>query len=202
VVTLTARCSVGSTVYLTLPRVSGEARIGADSEWKQLAAPRRPGINTSSAMLRLGPTPASGVAVAEIKILDSPGPIPLTGALGCLDSAKLKAAVAALRESGATEVKAGGHSIEATLKPGSTGLAVVAVPRIDGWRCSVDGGKAQEPTEFGGLLAVQLPESAQKVSCSYRPPGLGLGLAAGGGAVVITLALVLVPLLRRRRKTA
>lgn len=199
VVTLTARCPVGSTVFLNLPRVSGEARIGADSEWQKLSAPRRPGINTSSAMLQLGPTPASGVAVAEIKILDSPGPLPLTGALGCLDPAKLKAAVANLRSSGATDVKTGGHSIDATLPPGSTGLAVVAVPRLPGWRCSIDGGKTQEPTELGGLLAVQLPGPTQKVSCSYRPPGLDLGLAAGGGAVLITLGFALVSLIRRRR---
>ncbi len=198
-VTLTARCAVGSTVFLSLPRVSGEARMGADSNWQKLAAPRRPGINTSSAMLQLGPTPASGVAVAEIKIFDSPGPLPVTGALGCLDAAKLKAAVDALRTSGATDVKTGGHSIDATLPPGSTGLAVVAAPRLPGWRCSVDGGEAQEPADFGGLLAVQLPESAQKISCSYRPPGLVLGLAAGGGAVLITLALAVIPLLRRRR---
>ncbi|WBQ04519.1 YfhO family protein [Kribbella sp. CA-293567] len=198
VVTLTARCPVGSTIYLTLPRISGEAR-GPDGEWQRLAAPRRPGINTSSAMVELGPTPASGVAVAEIRIITSAGPIPLTGAMGCLDEAKLKAAVAALRTAGATAVKTGGHSIEATLKPGSTGLAVVAVPRVDGWRCSVDDGKAQEPNEFGGLLAVELPGPSQKVSCSFRPPGLELGLAAGASALLITLGLFL---LGRRRRSA
>jgi uncharacterized membrane protein YfhO len=199
VVSLTARCAVGSPVYLTLPRVSGEARLGPDGDRKQLAAPRRPGINTSSAMLGLGPTPASAVAVVELKIIDSGGPIPLTGALGCLDPAKLKTAVEGLRASGPTEVKAGGHSIEATLKPGSTGLAVVSVPRIDGWRCAVDGGAPKEPTNLGGLLAVELPGPSQKVSCSFRPPGLDLGLAAGGAAVLITLGLAL---LRRRRRTA
>jgi uncharacterized membrane protein YfhO len=201
VVGLLTRCPVGSTVYLTLPRVSGSARIGTDSEWKELSAPRRPGINTSSAMLELGPTPASGVVAVQLKILASPGPLPLTGALGCLDQAKLKNAVAELRASGATEVKTGGHSIEATLKPGSTGLAVVSVGRLPGWRCAVDGGELQEPTEFGGLLAVKLAGPSQKVSCSYRPPGLDLGLAAGGGAALITLALLLVPVVRRRRSS-
>ncbi|NEA31779.1 YfhO family protein [Streptomyces sp. SID13031] len=202
VVTMTARCAPGSTVYLNLPRASGEARVGQDAEWQPLTASRRPGITTSSGLLKIGQTPASGVAVAEIKILAATGRLPVTGAMGCLDSEKLTKAVAALREAGATEVKTGGHSIDATLKPGSTGLAVVSVPRIEGWSCSVDGGKKQEPTELGGLLAVQLPGPSQKISCSFQPPGLGIGLAAGGGAFLITLGLALISLRRRRKASA
>lgn len=201
-VTLTASCPVGSTVYLSLPRTGGQARIGADSEWRNLIATKRPGSNTSSAVLEVGKTPANGVAVIELKILVSPYPLPVTGAIGCLDSAKLAKAVAANRAAGATDVKAGGHSIDATLKPGSTGLAVVAVPRTEGWRCSVDGGKAQDASEFGGLVAVQLPGPSQKIHCGFRPPGLDLGLAAAGGSILITGGLALVSLLRRRRKTA
>ena len=199
VVSLTAQCAVGSTVHLILPRVTGKARLGADGEWKEFSAPRRPGITTSSAMLELGQTPASGVVSVQLEIVASSGRLPMTGAVGCLDQAKLTAAIAERRASGATDVKTGGHSIEATLKPGSTGLAVVSVPRVPGWRCSVDGGKKQEPAEFGGLLAVKLPGPSQKVSCGYRPPGLEVGLAAGGSAALITLALLLIPVLRRRR---
>lgn len=199
VVSLTATCPVGSIVYLTLPRVSGMARLGGtESDWQEFSAPRRPGITTSSPMIELGQTPASGVAVAEIKILDASGRFPPGGALGCLDQTKLTAAIADLRASGPTKVSVGGHSIAATLRPGSTGLAVVSVPRVDGWRCSVDGGKAQEPTDLGGLLAVQLPGPSQELSCSYRPPGLGVGLAAGAGGVVITLTLALFSWRRRR----
>ncbi|WP_433023193.1 YfhO family protein [Kribbella sp. CA-294648] len=200
VVSLTAQCPVGSTVHLILPRVTGKARLGQDGEWKEFSAPRRPGITTSSAMLELGSTPASGVVAIELEIVASSGRLPMTGAVGCLDQAKLQAAIAERRASGATEVKTGGHSIVATLKPGSTGLAVVSVPRVPGWRCAVDGGKAQEPTEFGGLLAVKLAGPSNRVSCGYRPPGLEVGLAAGAGAALITLALLLIPVLRRRRR--
>ncbi|MEU4395016.1 YfhO family protein [Kribbella sp. NPDC023855] len=200
VVSLTAQCPVGSSVHLILPRVTGRARLGQYGEWKEFSAPRRPGITTSSAMLELGSTPGSGVVAIELEIVASSGRLPMTGAIGCLDQAKLRAAIAERRASGATKVKTGGHSIVATLKPDSTGLAVVSVPRVPGWRCSVDGGKAQEPTEFGGLLAVKLPGPSKRLSCGYRPPGLEVGLAAGAGAALITLALLLIPVLRRRRR--
>jgi uncharacterized protein (TIGR03382 family) len=196
-----AQCPRGSTVYLHLPRVFGHARIG-DGDWADLTAARRPGKTTSSPMVRLGRVPPSGLVAADLRVIRSSGGLPKEGAVGCLDTAKLKNAVAALRAGGATDVQAGGHSIEATLKPGSTGLAVVAAPWLTGWRCSTDGGKLQEPTDFGGLLAVQLPGATQRIKCSYRPPGLNLGLAAAGGAILVTVLLALASLLRRRRKPA
>ncbi len=196
-VKLVGKCTPGTTVYLHQPRVSGEARLTDGTQWRALTATRRPGINTSSAMVRLGTVPASGVVSAEIKFTGSASGITATGAIGCLDEQRLGKAVRNLRLSGATDVQAGGHSISATLRPGSTGYAVVAVPKLPGWECSVDGGKAQTPRDHGGLVAVQLPDSADRIDCAYTPPGLRRGLALAAAAAVITLGLVLFGRLRR-----
>jgi uncharacterized membrane protein YfhO len=200
-VKLVGKCTPGTTAYLHQPRVSGEARLTDGTQWRALTATRRPGINTSSAMVRLGTVPASGVVSAEIRFTGSASGITNTGAIGCLDEQRLAKAVRDLRLSGATDVEAGGHSISATLRPGSTGYAVVAVPKLSGWQCSVDGGKAQTPRDYGGLIAVQLPDSADRIDCTYTPPGLRRGLALAGAAALITLGIVLIGALRRRARS-
>ncbi|WP_433165798.1 YfhO family protein [Kribbella sp. CA-247076] len=198
-VKLVGRCTPGTTAYLHQPRVSGEAKLTDGIQWRELGATRRPGINTSSGMVPLGTVPASGVVSAEIRFGDSTSGITATGALGCLDEQKLARAVRQLRLGGATDVGAGGHSISATLRPGSRGYAVVAVPKLPGWTCSVNGGEAQVPRDFGGLIAVQLPESAERIHCSYTPPGLRRGLALAAAAVALALGIALFGRLRRGR---
>ncbi len=197
-VKLVAPCAAGTTAFLNLPRVSGRARL-ADGGWHELSATRRPGVNTNSAMVKLGAVPASGVVVIEINFSDAPQGIPPTGAVGCLDQQALAKEIRRLRASGATDVEAGGHSISATLPPGSKGYAVVSVPRVSGWQCSAGGGKAQTPRDFGGLVAVPLTGSADRIDCTYIPPGLRRGLAIGAAAAVITLGIVLIGSWRRRR---
>ncbi|MEU4603722.1 YfhO family protein [Kribbella sp. NPDC023972] len=198
-VKLVGRCTPGTTAYLHQPRVSGQARLTDSVQWHALTASRRPGINTNSAMVRLGTVPASGVVSAEIRFTGSTSGITSTGALGCLDEQRLARAVRMLRSSGATDVEAGGHSISATLPPGSQGYAVIAVPKLPGWKCSAGDGEAQTPRNYGGLIAVQLTGNADRVDCTYTPPGLRRGLALAGVAAVITLGLVLIGRLRRSR---
>jgi uncharacterized membrane protein YfhO len=198
-VKLVGKCTPGTTAYLHLPRVAGEARLTDGDEWRALGASRRPGINTNSKMVLLGTVPASGVVSAEIRFTANPSGITNTGAIGCLDKQALTKAVRDLRLSGATDVEAGGHSISATLRPGSTGYAVVGVPKLPGWTCSVDDGKAQTPRDYGGLMAVQLTGNADRIDCSYTPPGLRRGLALAGVAAVLTLGMVLFGRLRRAR---
>ena len=150
-------------------------------------------------MVELGKTPASGEVLIDLRVVAAVrGAITPRGALGCLDTTKLATAVSGLRATGATHVEAGGRSISATLKPGSTGVAVIAAPALPGWLCARDGGKPEKPTSFGGLLSVSLPGPTERVSCEYLPPGLRIGLAAGGGALLITLALVLAARPRKR----
>ncbi|WP_432887604.1 YfhO family protein [Kribbella sp. CA-245084] len=200
-VKLVAACTPGTSAYLFMPRVGGRARL-ADGQWHELSATRRPGINTSSAMVALGSVPKTGVVLIELNFGDDPQGIPPSNAIGCLNHQELAKAIRRLRESGATDVEAGGHSLHATLRPGSTGYAVVAVPKIDGWMCSVGGGKAAVPRDYGGLIAVPLTGSADRIDCTFVPPGLRRGLAIGGAAAVLTLGIVLLGALRRRRRVA
>jgi uncharacterized membrane protein YfhO len=79
---------------------------------------------------------------------------------------------------------------------------VLSVPRVDGWRCRVDGGKPATPRDFGGLMAVPLPTAAGRVDCSYVPPGLRRGLAVGAAGAVAPLGIVLIGAVRRRRVTS
>ena len=81
-----------------------------------------------------------------------------------------------------------------------TGYAVVAVPKLPGWQCSVGDGKAQTPRNYGGLIAVQLTGSADRIDCSYTPPGLRRGLALAAVAAFVTLGIVLFGRLRRARQ--
>ncbi|MFF0338113.1 YfhO family protein [Kribbella sp. NPDC004875] len=198
-VKLVARCMPGSSAYLFMPRVGGRARL-AGGQWHELSSTRRPGINTSSAMIGLGAVPKSGVVLIEVNFGDAPQGIPPRNAIGCLDDQALAKAVRRLRAGGATDVQASGHAIHATLRPGSTGWAVVAVPKISGWTCSVDGGKAAVPRNFGGLIAVPVTGTAKRVDCTFVPPGLRRGLAIGAAAAAITLGLVLIGAARRRRQ--
>jgi len=199
-VKLVTRCTPGSSAYLYLPRVVGQARLSG-GKWHELSSSRRPGINTSSAMVGLGVVPKGGVVLIEINFGDAPQGIPPRGAVGCLDQQALSKAIRRLRSSGATDVQATGHSIRATLRPGSTGYAVVAVPKVSGWMCSAGDEKAKTPRNYGGLIAVPLTGTADRIECSYVPPGLRRGLAIGAAAAAITLGIVLFGALRRRRAT-
>ncbi|WP_350278869.1 YfhO family protein [Kribbella sp. HUAS MG21] len=199
-VKLVAACKPGTSAFLYMPRVGGRARLG-DGPWYELSSTRRPGINTSSPMIGLGTVPATGIVLIEVRFGAAPQGIPARHAIGCLDHQALSTAVRRLRASGATDVEAGGHSISATLPAGSKGYAVVAVPKISGWTCSVGGGKAVVPRDYGGLMAVPLTGTADRVDCTFVPPGLLRGLAIGAAAAVVTLGIVGIGAIRRRRTT-
>jgi uncharacterized membrane protein YfhO len=200
-VKLVSRCTPGTSAYLHMPRVEGRARLEG-GQWRELGATRRPGINTSSEMVGLGQIPASGVVRMEVNFGEDPQGIPPHGAIGCLRTDLLAKAVRRLREGGATEVKTGGHSIHATLRPDSKGYAVVAAPKLPGWQCRINEGKLQTPRDYGGLMAVPLPANASTVDCSYTPPGFRRGLALAGAAAILTLGTVLLGAAWRRRKAA
>ncbi|MYV72124.1 hypothetical protein GT043_40680, partial [Streptomyces sp. SID2131] len=71
-------------------------------------------------------------------------------------------------------VRATGHTVTAALPPGSTGVAVLAVPRTSGWRCAAGDAGPRPARAYGGLVAVPLDGRADTVHCSFRPPGLRL----------------------------
>ncbi|GAA1144231.1 YfhO family protein [Kribbella jejuensis] len=197
-VKLVARCAPTSMAYLYMPRVGGRARL-TGGDWHELSSTRRPGINTSSAMVELGTVPSTGVVQIEVNFGEDPQGIPAHNAIGCLSPVALEKAVTGLIATGATDVKVGGHSIHATLPADSKGWAIVAVPKIDGWTCKA-GGKSQVPSDFGGLMAVPLTGTTNHVDCTFIPPGLRRGLAIAAAAAVLTLGIATVGAVRRRRQ--
>ena len=181
-VSFTGTCAPRSEIYFYAPWYTGWlAGNGTSAERLDAVQPL-----TRNPLVSLGTTPANGKVAFAVKAKitqELPDPV-----LGCLDRAKLTAAIARLRATGATHVVAGGHTIAATLPAGSTGMAVLAVPAIKGWTCSA-GGSARAPVSFYGFIGVPLDGTATRVRCSFEPPGLRPGLAASGVALVILLGV-------------
>ncbi|MFF9487400.1 YfhO family protein [Streptomyces sp. NPDC014676] len=196
--TITARCPAGSEVYLWAPHFSGTARLtGADGSTGRFRSD--PGTKIA-AMEPLGTVPASG----HLRIELSPnrtGVVP-DGAVGCLDRARLRTAADRLRSTGATEVSVSDGTVRAELPAGSTGTAVLAAPRIAGWRCAAGDAPAVPAKEYYGLIAVPLDGSATSVTCTFHPPGLRLGGAVGGASLLALILLGTLTAVRRRRTTA
>lgn len=139
----------------------------------------------------LGRVPASGRVDVTVKTRTE-GATAGEHPLGCLDRAALDQTIAQLKATGATRVKAGGHTIEATLPQGATGTAVFAMTDVPGWQCSAP------VRDFHGLVSLPLSPGTDKVSCTFTPKGFTPGLAAATLAL-LALASVTVTGLRRRR---
>ncbi|WP_432116384.1 YfhO family protein [Streptomyces sp. S1] len=179
-------CRVGTEVFLWAPDATGPARLGGREVRLLGGRPKR-----QAAMVSLGFQRTPGLRPSL------PGPLPDSGALGCLDHDRLRTAVTALRARAATSVEVTPSGVRAFLPPGG-GTAVVAAPRLAGWHC-----EGAEPTAYGGLLAVPLGNGRTELACSFRPPGLRAGLAAGAVAGLVLLLRVRPgSFLRRRRAPA
>lgn len=194
--TVAAQCPAGSEVYLWAPHFSGTARL--------TGTPARPltGRFTSdatkiAAMQRLGTAPPSGRVRIELSPTRT-GTVP-DGAVGCLDTARLHTAVQRLKATGAGEVSVSDGAVRARLPAGSKGTAVLAVPRIAGWRCAAGGAPAAPAQTYHGLIAVPLDGSATSVTCTFHPPGLRLGAAVGGVSLLTLVLLGTVTAVRGRR---
>ncbi|MEV6397554.1 YfhO family protein [Streptomyces sp. NPDC051907] len=181
-------CPVGSEAFLWAPDFTGQARLG-DAPWVTLRGgqPKR-----RAALTSLGTVESPGATVAYRAKSGGQGRPRAT--LGCLDPAKLAAAVDRLKQTGAVSVEVGEAGVRAELPPGATGTAVLAAPRIAGWSC--DG----EPAgSYLGLVAVELDGTRTTVDCSFRPPGLKAGAAVGTAGLLALAGVGLLPLVRRRR---
>ncbi|WP_416969234.1 YfhO family protein [Streptomyces sp. 4F14] len=195
--TLTARCPAGSEAYLYAPRYAGTARLeGSDLTGRSRSDLRK----KIAAMARLGRVPASGevrVTLAPKKASRMPG----EGSVGCLDTGRLRAAADHLKATGATKVTVDDGTIRAELPQGSKGIAVVAAPRIAGWRCAVGDAPAVPAQDFHGLVAAPLDPSSSTLTCTFHTPGLRLGLGVGALALAGTLLLGAWSAAGRRRRT-
>lgn len=192
--TITASCPADSEVYLWAPHFAGTAQL-ADGPTGRF---RSDALGTKiAAMQRLGPAPASGKLTIELTP-NRPGRVP-QGGVGCLDTGRLHTAVARLSATGASRVSVSGASIRAELPAGSKGIAVVAAPRIAGWRCATGSASAVPAGEFHGLIAVPLDGTATSLTCTFHPPGLRLGATVGGASLLTLILLGAVTAVRRRR---
>ncbi|WP_461083097.1 YfhO family protein [Streptomyces deserti] len=195
---ITARCPAGSEVYLWAPHFSGTARLaGAASRGPTGRFRSDPGTKIA-AMQRLGGVPASGRVRIELSP-DRTSRVAAEGAVGCLDTARLRAAAGRLTSTGATEVTVSDGTLRAQLPPGSTGTAVVAAPRIAGWRCAMGDGAAVRAGEHYGLIAVPLDGSSTSLTCTFHPPGLRLGTAVGAASLLALIVLGVLGAVRGRR---
>ncbi|MFD0367916.1 YfhO family protein [Streptomyces sp. NPDC127114] len=168
-------CRVGTEVFFWSPDVTGTARLGDRT------------VRLRGQLLKWR---ASLVSLGIQKVPGLRAEVPPKGELACLDHARLRAAVSALRATAPTAVDVTDTGFRATLRPGTAGTVVLSAPRIPGWRC--DGRTADS---YGGLVAVPVTPDRREVTCAFRPPGLRLGLAT---AVASLLALTGWVLLARR----
>lgn len=198
-VTFAASCRPGSEVYLWSPIFVGEVLVEGTG-WKPVLQPtaKRPGIYTGAQMRRIGTAGPDGVADLAVRV-QGPTRLPAS-ALGCLDRARLTAAVDRLRNSAPAAVDVGGHSVDVQLDPGTAGAVVIGVVRVPGWQCAVDDRPARTPSVRGGLIAVGVDREARKVSCAYTPPGARAGLALGAAALLGLAGVAGLLMLQRRRR--
>ncbi|MFC4036452.1 YfhO family protein [Streptomyces polygonati] len=193
--TFTASCPPGDLGYLYTPWFAGA--ISANGATYQRGGVFR---KTDNGILPVGRVPAGGaitLALSGPRTQDIP-----RFPVGCLSKAALSRAVAGLKATAPDKVTAGGHTIGATFRRVTTGTAVLAVPAVNGWRCSVDGRAAEAPGTLGGLMAVGLGDGGSRVACSFRTPGLRAGLLAGGAALAVLLAVAVGGLVRARQTRA
>ncbi len=200
---LLTTCTPGSEVWFAAPNFIGEVLVDGRG-WVTNLNPKAksPGVYSGAPMLRVGSAGADGAVAVTVR-LAARTKLP-TSPIGCLHRDQLTAAVERLGTSKAAAVSVGGHSVDIRLTPGAAGAVVIGVIRIEGWRCSVDGGTARTPSSRAGLVAVPVPAGANEVSCSYRPAGARMGLAVGAAALLglVLVALALVLLRRRSARSA
>ncbi|MGA5196499.1 YfhO family protein [Streptomyces exfoliatus] len=189
--TLTARCPAGSQVWFWAPEYKGAAALLG--EWSVDFDGRPPAVRAP--MRALGAVPASG----EVRVELTPEAKPRLPRrpVGCLLQDRLDSAVRQLTATGATRVHTTGHTVTAELPPGSKGFAVLAVPRVSGWRCAAGTAEPRPARAYEGLIAVPLDGRANTVTCSFQPPGLRLGGVVGLAAL---LALAATGVLHRRSR--
>ncbi|WP_406203355.1 YfhO family protein [Kitasatospora sp. NBC_01560] len=146
---------------------------------------------------RLGVVPADGV-VRVVLHADTVTQVPARP-VGCLRPGALEAAVARLTATGAARVTVDGHVLTARLRTGGTGTALVSVPATAGWTCATGGGPAAAPRSVLGMIGVPLGGlGTDRITCSFRPPGLTEGLTLALASAAVTALTTVFGRLRHR----
>ncbi|MBP0449755.1 YfhO family protein [Kitasatospora sp. RG8] len=187
----TALCTPGATAYFHGVWFNGTVS-GLGTTY------RSDGVQPTTAVPvhLLGPVPADGV-VRVVLHADTVTQVPARP-VGCLRPGALEAAVTRLTATGATRVTAGGHGLSAVLPAGSTGTALLSVPATTGWTCSAGGGPYTAPRSVLGMIGVPLGRGADRVVCSFRPPGLTEGETFALASAAVTVLTAVFGRLRHR----
>lgn len=124
-----------------------------------------------------------------------------------LHKEELERQIAALREGGLRVTAQSSAHLEGTVNAAKDGTLFLSIPYDQGWTVKVDGKKAetfpiakakkepgQKEKNDGALLGVVVPAGQHTVELTFRPAGLGLGLAVS----LVCLAILLVPVIRKR----
>ncbi|ANS62507.1 integral membrane protein [Streptomyces lincolnensis] len=196
--TITARCAPGDEVYLWAPHFAGTARLSGAAAHGLTGRFRSDPATKIAAMQRLGTVPATGRLVIDLSP-NRPSLIP-HGAVGCLDTARLRERADRLTATGATEVTVSDGTLRARLPSGSKGIAVVAAPRTAGWRCATGTAPAVPAENHHGLIAVPLDGSSTSLTCTFHPPGLRLGTTVGAASLLALILWAAATAVRRRRR--
>ncbi|MFD9034765.1 YfhO family protein [Streptomyces sp. NPDC059567] len=182
--TLTATCPANARVWFWAPQLQGAATLNGQRPVS--FAGKLPSV--LGPMQPLGTVPESGAVRIELRSDRGALKLPRQP-VGCLVQERLDTAVRQSTATGATAVHVSGHGLSAELPAGSTGTAVIAVPRISGWSCAAGDARPTPAKRYLGLLAVPLDGEATTVSCSFRPPGLRVGGAIAALSLLVLLAL-------------
>ncbi|MCI8517187.1 MAG: YfhO family protein [Hungatella sp.] len=85
--------------------------------------------------------------------------------------------------------------VEGEIEADRAGVLFTSIPYDKGWTVKVDGVEQETRKIFDAFLSVDVPEGHHRISMSYEPEGLRLGLAVSG---VCVLCLVLLGWAGRR----
>ncbi|MDH6128702.1 YfhO family protein [Kitasatospora sp. GP82] len=190
--TFTGSCTPGSTAFFYGPWFGGTV-MGLGTKYE--SAGRQP--MTAMPIRELGTVGADGKVQVQLRA-SAAAQVPAQP-VGCLDKAAFTEALGKLK--GATEVSSGGHTLTAELPKDSTGTALISVPAVTGWQCSVDGGAQRPVQSVLGMIGVPLGKGASRISCTYSTPGLTAGLAVGAVGLAVLLGVAVTTRLRRRAGT-
>lgn len=169
----TATCNSGGTLVYRTPNLLGKAVWMRWAGQEQIVAAAGQFVED-----------LPGGTEVSFHYFSTNGPTTELGQPFCLDLPELDLEVA---ETISPVITVRGGRISGTFPGPQTGTVVIATVGQSGWSCSADGRRVERSSAHG-LLAVPV-DGATTVECSFRQPGLRLGLALSALALLVIAGL-------------